>query len=68
VRFGGRDEGRLLVLNMERDAVEVEIEDAGGASVMFNSDEVQHGGFGRPAELLVHALAVPGQSAVFVAF
>jgi 1,4-alpha-glucan branching enzyme len=68
VKFAGRDGSRLLILNLERDATEFEIDDAQDAAVLFNSDDVQHGGFGRPAELLGHTLSVPGQSAVFLAF
>lgn len=68
VTFAGRDASRLLVLNLERDATEIEIDDARDAVILFNSDDVQHGGFGRPAELLGHTLSVPGQSAVFLAF
>ena len=68
VTFDGRTERRMLVLNLERNAVELELDDVTNASVLFNSDDGQHGGFGRPAELLGATLSVPGQSAAFVAF
>ena len=66
VVFAGRDERRMLVLNLAREAAEVEV-DARETAVLFNSDDVQHGGFGRVVELLGRGISVPGQSAVFVA-